>query len=505
MKKLPKILLYSSIGILLLFAIVFYANRTIKHKIKSGIERELANSNVEYEEILIDIINGGSIIKEPKIILGNTLISAKQIEVVDLDYKEYFSSKKIVFDRIVFNNPEIIIKKADTTVSDSKTSKKEFKEDIQIKHVVIKDGTLEMIASDSLKNGLFISLSKMDIYDLHITKQSLKQKIPFNYSKVSLRSDSLFYGLNTEHDLQVKKMQIKDGNLSIKDFKINPKYSKSEFDRMQKVENDRFSLSVPKIEMKDFKWRFIGDKLELQSELTNIESPIFNIYRNKLLPDDNSFKPLYSQKLREMGTKINFENIKISNASIFYEEKSVSGKSAGEINFSEMDVSIANISNIELESDNFPNTTIKVKTNFMGASRLNFSMDFNIKDPENKFHFSGDLGGIAAKEMNSFLKPTLNIEVQGRISSMFFNFYGNNTSALGDTRLEYHDFKVEVLKKDGETKNKLLSGIANLILKKDVANKKINQQNISATRDQTKSFWNFVWLCIRNGALKSFI
>jgi len=509
-KKTYKILLFIFIGVLLLFAVVFYANRTIKNKIKKGIEQELVNSNVEYEEILIDLINGGSVIKQPRINLGNTVISAKQIEVIDLDYQEYFSNKKIVFDRIVFKNPEIIIKRADSTnrdlgVSDSKTSKNKFKEDIQIKHVVIKDGILKMIESDSLKNGLFVSLNKMDIYDLHITKESLKEKIPFNYSEVSLKSDSLFYGLNAEHDLQIKNTQIKGENLSIKELKIIPKYSKGEFDRMQKVENDRFSLGVPNIEIKNFKWRFIGDKLELQSESTNIDSPVFNIYRNKLLPDNNSFKPLYSQKLREIGTKLKFENIEISNASITYEEKSVSGKSAGEINFSNMDADIANISNIGLGKDNFPKTTVSVKTDFMGASKLNFEMDFYINDPEDKFHFSGDLEGIAANEMNSFLKPALNIEVEGRISSMFFNFYGNNTSALGDTRLEYHDFKVEVLKKDGETKNKFLSTIANLIVKKNVANKKMDQKNISATRDQTKSFWNFLWLCIRNGALKSFI
>jgi hypothetical protein len=107
--------------------------------------------------------------------------------------------------------------------------------------------------------------------------------------------------------------------------------------------------------------------------------------------------------------------------------------------------------------------------------------------------------------MNSFLRPALNIEVEGKISSMFFNFYGNDDNALGDTRLQYHDFKVEVLRKDGVRKNKVLSGLANLILSKDVSNKQMNQKNISATRDKTKSFWNFLWLCIRNGALKSFL
>jgi hypothetical protein len=345
----------------------------------------------------------------------------------------------------------------------------------------------------------------MDIYDLHITEESLKNKIPFKFKKVSINSDSLYYSLDTEHDLQVKSLQLKEGTLNISDLRIIPKYSKIEFDKRQKVEKDRFKLNIINMKMKNFAWGFNGNKLQLESAKTSIENAEFHIYRNKLLPDDNSIKPLYSKKLRELETKLNFDTIQISNSSLTYEEKSVAGSPPGKVMFSEMDVTIANLSNLNMGAENFPATTIKANVKFMGESNLNFNMEFDIRDLEDKFNFSGNLAGISADAMNSFLRPAANIEVEGRISSMFFNFYGNNDSALGDTRLQYHDFKVEVLRKDGVRKNKVLSGLANLILSKDVSNKQMNQKNISATRDKTKSFWNFLWLCIRNGALKSFL
>jgi hypothetical protein len=345
----------------------------------------------------------------------------------------------------------------------------------------------------------------MNIYDLHITEKSIKNKIPFSYKEISINSDSLYYALNSEHELLVKKLKLKKGVLNISGLKIIPKYSKVEFDKRQKLEVDRFDLHIPQIIMNNFSWDFAGDKLQLQSAKTRIENAKFYVYRNKLLPDDTSFKPLYSQKLRDLETKLKFDKINIFNSSIFYEERSVAGKPPGEINFSNLNAEITNLSNWDLETRNLLQTTIKAKAKFMGESKLNIDMEFNINDPEDKFNFSGNLAGISAEAMNSFLKPALNIEVQGKISSLYFNFFGNNDEALGDTRLQYHDFKVDVLKKDGFSKNKVLSGLANLILKNKVANKKMDQKNISAIRDKTKSFWNFLWLCIRNGALKSFL
>ena len=490
----------------LILGMLFFANKIVKQKIKKGVEQELLNSNVVYKDITIDFIAGSVLVSKPSLKLGSAEITAREIKVIDLDYKEYFSSKKIVFDRIVFKKPEILIIQSDTAEKPKNLNpNKKFKEDIEIKHLVIEDGNLKIAENHASTNGLFISLKNMNIYDLHITEKSIKNKIPFAYREISLISDSLYYSLNPDHELLVKKLKLKKGVLSISDLKIIPKYSKAEFDRRQKVEADRFDLQIDQISMNNFSWGFAGDKLQLQSAETRIKNAEFFIYRNKLLPDDTSFKPLYSQKLRELETKLKFDKINILNSSLYYEERSIAGKPPGKINFSNLNFEITNLSNWDLDPENPLKTSLKANAKFMGESKLNFDMEFDVNDPEDKFNFSGSLAGISAGAMNSFLKPSLNIEVQGKISSMYFNFFGNNEQALGDTRLEYHDFKVEVLKKDGFSKNKILSGLANLILKNEVSNKKMNQKNISAIRDKTKSFWNFLWLCIRNGALKSFL
>lgn len=99
----------------------------------------------------------------------------------------------------------------------------------------------------------------------------------------------------------------------------------------------------------------------------------------------------------------------------------------------------------------------------------------------------------------------MNIEVQGRIQSLFYNFRGDHNQAAGDMRLQYSDFKVEVLKKDGSKKNSFLSDLANIVIRNNDNHEKLERKNIQAERDKTKSFWNYLWLFIRNGSLKSFL
>ena len=103
------------------------------------------------------------------------------------------------------------------------------------------------------------------------------------------------------------------------------------------------------------------------------------------------------------------------------------------------------------------------------------------------------------------MQPALNVKAKGGIEDMRFNFYGDKESATGDMKLVYKNFKVEVLKEDGEEKNKLLSALANLIVNNKATSTEKEQKNIKTTRDATKSFWNYLWKNIRNGALKSFI
>ena len=257
--------------------------------------------------------------------------------------------------------------------------------------------------------------------------------------------------------------------------------------------------------MNDLNWTVQNDSLKIENPLTEIKTVDFRIYRSKLPPEDTGFKPMYSELIRKMPILLNLDSIRISDSYIKYEEKVKADREPGMLEFSDLNLGIKNFTNIDLNRKDFPETQVKVNADFMKTSPLSIDWVFDISDPSDRFQISGSLGRLAASEMNKFLTAGLNVEASGEILDMYFNFYGNGTKAQGEMRLEYKDFKVEVLRKDGERKNKVFSALANLIVRNKAQNNKANYKDISYQRDTTRSFWNYLWNLIKNGALKSFL
>src|SRR5690606_35822365 len=165
---------------------------------------------------------------------------------------------------------------------------------------------------------------------------------------------------------------------------------------------------------------------------------------------------------------------------------------------------ISNISNRNLNAEDFPRTIIEAKALFMGETDLTLNWSFDVSNEMDEFQVSGKLGAIEAGNINPFLVPAMNVEAEGNIQSLYYDFYGNRNQANGNMQLSYRDFKVNILKDGEEERKSLLSRLANLIIRNDRMNEDVQQENINTTRDKTKSFWNFLWLCIRDGALSTF-
>ncbi len=506
LKKTYKILLGIGIGVLVISGIVIFLNYYLQSEIKSAIENQLSESQIGYEAVNVSVLDRSSSISKPKLQLDNIFMEADELEVKSLSYTDYFLSGKIVIGAVVINDPNVAIYKKDTLPeTKEKKAKPNLSKDVVIKNIHIKGGNLRVFENDSVQNKIYMSLNEFDLYEVQISDRTLKAFLPFEYERMEISSDSIFYAMNENHHLAIKNLEIKDEDIILKDLQIIPNFSKAEFDKRISVEKDRFELHIETVEISALNWDFEQDSIRLESPFMQINQADLKVYRNKLLPDDTSIKPLYSRMIREMGVKIKFDSIKLKNSRIVYEEKTDASRPPGELNFSEVHVGLNNITNIGMNSPDFPETKIKISALLMGKSPLSINWKFDVRDLQDDFTISGEMEGISADEMNSFLRPTMNIEVEGRIQSLFYNFRGDNNQASGDMQMQYRDFKVEILKKDGSKKNNFLSDLANIIIRNNDNKEKLERKDIQAERDKTKSFWNYMWLFIRNGALKSFL
>ncbi|MCJ7759079.1 MAG: hypothetical protein MUP24_13155 [Gillisia sp.] len=493
--------------ILICFAgLVLILNFSLKKELRDSMGDQLSEVSVNYDEILVSIIKDQVTIAKPKWKVGKYFINTDKILIKDLGYFDYFFNKKIVIGGIDISNPEVILDKNDS-VQDSSIKNKNlhFEKEIVVKKFNVNGGCLIIKENKPVSNKLYFSIKELHFYEILINSRTLKGTVPFEYNSGEIESDSIYYELDEAHNIILKNLILKDRDLAVKDFRIIPKYGKNEFDRRSPVEKDRFELGLNSITIKGLDWTINNDSLYLLAPVTHISGADFKVYRNKLLPDDTSIKPLFSEIIRGLAVKIKLDSIFIDSSQVEYEEKVMESGPPGKVGFYNLRVEAVNITNIGMTSNNFGKTKIQVETRFMDEAPLSLNWEFDVRNIEDDFKVSGKLGNISAGAMNSFVKPTINVVVEGEIESLFFNFQGNKYMAKGDMRLKYSNFKVEVLKKDGTGKNKLLSSFANLFVKKEANSKKLEKKGVEAVRDRTKSFWNFLWLFIRNGALKSFL
>ena len=129
---------------------------------------------------------------------------------------------------------------------------------------------------------------------------------------------------------------------------------------------------------------------------------------------------------------------------------------------------------------------------------------FDVQNKNDHFTFKAEVGPMVADRMNSFTEPNLKVRLEGKTNKTYFTIDGNNETSTTNMKINYSNFKVSVLQKDGERKNKLLSAVANIFISKDSEKKNdyYREGTAEATRNKTQSVFNFLWISVKNALTK---
>jgi len=504
LKKGRKLFIVLGIVILCLLAIGVVLNIYVKGKIENELKKEFDSSALNYDELDVNVWGGNTSVTNPVYIQDGITVEAREIGLTGFSYTNYIFNGKIVIDQIELVEPLITINTDSTLASEAEKQAETREKDLIIKKLSLKGGHFRMVKNDSAENSFFLKINSLLLEEMIINENTSERKLPFGYENIIVETDSLYFDLNAEHYLSIKEVKQNSNSLSFTNLKIVPKYDRGEFDRKITYEKDRVQLEVPDVMLRNFSWEF-KDSLEVKSTEAIIADANLKIYRNKLLPDDNRFKPLYSRMLRNMGIIIHLDTLKVQNSQIVYEENVLESRPPGTLKFDDVNITVHHLSNLNMNSDDFKETTVSAEALFMEETKVTLNWDFDVRNTRDEFNIKGSLGSISADAVNPFVKPTMNVELEGDIESLYFNFFGNNSEATGNMQLSYQDFKVNILKDGEEKKKSFLSGIANFFLKNDRIDEDVEQEEIRVDRDQTKSFWNFLWLSIQEGTLKTFL
>ena len=488
-----------AVVLIILFLLGIYAEQQIKKTFDEDLSEILT-----YEELDVSVVNRKVTLTRPEVTFSGNSMEASEVSVDGINYYQYLVNKKIRIGTIQITDPEIVLrdKEKDSVAEDNGS---EFEEDIVVNFVKIKNGTLRKMEPDTAATDMFLSLKTFRITDVSVNSESMKQKIPFGYDSYNFEVDSLRMELDEQHNFCTGTFIGHDENFSIDDLRIIPKYDKVEFQRHIPYEKDRFELFIKNVSLEDLSWGFENDSLRLDSSLLTIDSGDLEVYRNKLIRDDPRIKTLYSEKLRNLPVKVDVKKVKVQNSKIVYQEKINEGRPPGEVEFYEVDAEIQDLTNIEMGQEDFPRTKINANALFHNETPLEINWEFDVSNETDAFTISGHLEKVSEGAINSFLRPAMNVETRGGIESLYFTYSGNDDAAQGDVQITYKDFKVNILKDDGTEKSSFWSAVANLFISNDAVNDDVKNNDLEVARNKKKSFWNYLWLMVREGALASFI
>ena len=519
---MKKLLIGLFIFIALLGAAALYLNTYLKSQLQGIIQNDLPNSiSLDYDDLNIDSWGGNASMTHATVrIKANDSMPRSEVKnasvtLTGLDHWDYFKNKNIHFKKISIH--------ADSLTHYQKRSEKDKKEEKEKKKDSITENPIsaknidrhfEIEKFDLVTDYIQIINPKTDSINLrtahfNLSLENITPTIsetitrPFNYERISLSYDSLYYQVNQFDVLTVQHVNWDGSSLKLDNTQLKTEVTRNELSQSLKKERDHVDLKIKKIRIDSLKYGDRSGKFYINSSAMTLEEPSLNIYRDKRVADDNTPKPLYSKMLRDLKFDLMIDSIIIKNGFIVYSEKVNTNEPAGEINFKKLNAKMAHVGNTYKENEK--KTTIDIQAIFMKKTPISIDWNFDVQNKQDKFNLVGSLNNLPVENLNGFTKPNLGVEMQGHLSKTFFTIHGNNYNSKIDMQMTYDDFKVAILNQEKNKKKWFTSTLANLFISKTSKREDTGYKEGKGevTRNQTKSFFNYLWLNLKDGMLKT--
>ncbi len=504
------IIVLLSVSIIVIGSIVAI-NYFFKNKVEHFLATRLPETIIQsYDDLRLDMYEGTLTLINPSVQIQNkedrkihTHISVEKLVIDDISYWDYLVNGKIHIDEILINQPKIVYyknklkKKQDSSGSGIITMNRP----IFLDRLNIEEATVSIF--DGKKDSLLLFTNHLSVVIDSITtnEEIIKKRLPVAFGAYKAKTDSVFVKVSDYENATVKKLSLENKNINIAGIHLYTKYSREEHARILPKEKDHFNLNIDSISVQKVDFGFANRKLFIEGNTMVLENPSLAIFRNKLLPDDTTIKPLYSKMLRTLSLDLTLDSVKINNAAIVYTEKVKKENKGGKINFKNLNATISNVSNTYKTPKK---TEIDIDAIFMENTPFTTQWSFDVNNTNDTFLFKANVGNLPAQDINSFTVPNLKVQLEGEANKTYFTIDGNNTTSHVDLKINYDQFKVSVLNKKGNKKNGFLSAIANIFISKDSdkSEQEFRKGSGEVTRDKTKSFFNYLWLNAQKG-LKS--
>lgn len=503
MTRLLRILLIL-LGITLLgyFGLQFF----LKKKIEKELSQHLpASWNMDYQDLELHLASGSISLKNIALQMRDTAspipyadIEAEVLGIHQISYLDLLKGDGLSLGDCKILQPSIIYRPYAHSKDSIPKPANPSKKNLFLQNLVVEQGRFQLYTSEEDSLGIRIANFNLILQGLKTKEKNNSDLLPIDWKSISMDMDSLSMPLGPYEELKVSHGSFSQDSLQLTSFQIATLLDREAFTKQLKKEQDHYRLDIPDIKLYLPQLGKAKESLSVGFAFAQVDSPKFEVYRDKLLPDDFSTKSLFNEKFRELPFQLRLDSLQIREALIHYIERDQYYNEGGELRFQKLNISGKNIGNaypdetpIEIEGEGY----------FMDEAPLRFEWEFDPKSLTDDFHFAAEVDAMPASDINPLTGNNLNVFFDGRIDYCHFSIYGNNYHSRYHFKIRYQDLEVEILnRKKGKT-NWLGTKIANLLLKNNSKNKNSNhrQHQGEVSRIPTKSFFNYLWLNVADG------
>lgn len=465
--------------------------------------------------LLTSTIKASDITLVPKATLKDTKSKAGIFATIESIEVRGFSTWSLIFSdrikagRIIVNKPNVTLyKQTDKKIRYSKSLSARvvapFEKIISVREVELRNGDVTILYPKSGKPMLRARNISIELAGIAINDDVLKRKIPFAYKTYSFSCDSVYFKPNAYYHIKTAKIETKNDGFRLEKLEYLCDMNRKTFVKSIGTERDLYNIKVDKLNLNKLSWGFReDDTLFVHSHKLQLDGVNANIFRDKRVTDDVRKKKLYNALLRDLNFDLRIDTLAVRNSTLEYEEQVGEG-GPGKLRWSPFNLTAVNVYS-GFEQKELPDVKIHITARFMDVAPMNVNWSLNVLDKSDGFRIRGSIKKFPVERLTPFSKPYMNFTGKGILDEVYFDFKGNDDGSKGNFAINYDDLKFTVYQKDDrKKKNKLLTAVTRLFIKKDTK-EKVKHTEIEVAREKDKSFYNMFWKSIAEGLKKILI
>ncbi|HEX8549664.1 MAG TPA: hypothetical protein VF691_22080 [Cytophagaceae bacterium] len=446
-------------------------------------------------------------------------ISIRGIDTRRINFALFFKEKKVSLGDMMVDSPDIKVAyklKASTKQEEHGSMAMQTMLQIALPYVAntfkmnklqISNGRIDSRVLTS--KGLVAQRGdKINILLNGIVIDSATSKTGKIWKDISLRLN------NYQAMIHPQNLKLDIGTISASTSSNSVRLNKLDFNQINKGGKNRNlfiknTIESVKMTSVDFEALLTGSKVSMKRmDVSTLDLEILRKASNNDKSTEEYHGKMPHELIKTIPIYLRVDEIFIANANLVYKEVAVDVKEPVILNFDKIKLHVLNFTNDPKRMSRANPAVAEGHALVMGQGLLKLKMKVNLVDNNFNGSYAGSLGKMEAKHFNNLLEYAGMRLESGTIEAQKIKVNVTNGHGTGRMILIYHSLNTKLIsKKKGKVK-KVLSHIANFILKNE--NKIRGERRpevvvIDYERQPEDDYINYIWNCINNAIIETVV